>query len=529
MNPFKKSPAPLGPGDAGKYIRVGQTWAQLNALVDNNENTVILGVEGSGKTTLLQMFFNPDYCAQSAARGKLVFFADLSMTLDDDDLCQYLLSQLKDAVEKDLPEDVNARFLQYLPTLAGESIKRKFILACEKLFAMKYTLLLVMDGFERFVSSPKITQAQHEMLRTLLDKNIMRCVVATNYDLEKSSLPEDIQGSLYLQKFQAKVTMPGFTLEEAEAFVSSRISQDDPIRLDQQKIKTLHNLTGGIPYLFELAASHRYDLLEKQVKVTRSELQSLLYHAAQPTMHRWFKIFPVNYADAVSYIVSSFTPDKGWQKVRVPIHYGPLYFSAACLKNRGFLINPKANVQDTYAFNSPLLQQYVLQEYLSGTAAAQLPGQQPANQKKEYNVFISYKRTADSGKTVDSEIALAIYEKLHSVKGLVPFLDVKEMPYGIGGSDFTDTIFAALDTAKAFVFVCTQPNFLDTPYIATEWKAYTEELASGRKPHGSVFGVVENVNPTDIPLRLRYGVELLSNSPEELNRLVTYLKTRLCK
>ncbi len=527
MNPFRKSPTPLRHRDTDRWIRIPESWNKLEELVRRGENTVILGVEGSGKTTLLNMFFNPQYCSRSAASGKLIFFADLSETEDGNDLCCYLINQLQAAARKHLPEADSAALEQTISRMQQETAKRRFILICECLYDLGYTLLLVMDGFESFVSSPSITQDQHDMLRSLLDKDILRCVVATNYDLEMTSLPADIQGSLYLQKFQQKITLNGFSLEEAAEFVGRCIPADSPVQLDPRKIKYLHTVTGGIPLLFELSASHMYDLLERHVHIINSEMKTILYAAAKPTIQRWFKCFTPEYQCAISAALAASPSNDAVQQIRVPLADEKTYTAAARLRDRGFWVNGKANAADTFAFNSLLLQMFASRESLREITAGVQPRQPAAQTGKHYNVFISYKRTDRKTVTRDSQIAHGVYEALRQVEGIVPFLDREEAPYGCGASDYDETIFAALDSAQAFIYICTQSDFLSTPWVKTEWKAYSGELSAGRKPYGSIYGVIEDVEPAELPLRLRTNIELFPYTPGDMDRLLVYLRNQL--
>lgn len=526
MNPFRKSPSPLRHRDRERWIRTPETWNKLEELVKRGENTVILGVEGSGKTTLLNMFFNPQYCSQSAASGKLIFFADLSETEDGNDLCCYLIGQLQAAARKHLPETDSAELERTLSGMHQETAKRKFILACECLYDQGYTLLLVMDGFENFVSSPNITQDQHDMLRSLLDKDILRCVVATNYDLEQTSLPKDIQGSLYLQKFQQKITLGGFSLEAATEFVGRCIPAEDPVQLDAKKIKYLHTVTGGIPLLFELSASHMYDLLERHVRIINSEMRTILYAAAKPTIQRWYKCFTPEYHSAIASALAALPGNDAVQQIRIPLADEKTYTAAARLRDRGFWVNGKTNAADTFAFNSLLLQMFASRENMEQAAAGAQPPKTGTAAGKQYNVFISYKRTDHKVETRDAQIAQGIYKALRQMEGIVPFLDREEMPYGCGASDYDETIFAALGSAKAFIYVCTQTDFLSTHWVKTEWKAYTGELSNGRKPEGSIYGVIEGVEPADLPLRLRNNIELFEYTSEDIERLMLFLRNQ---
>lgn len=526
MNPFRKSPTPLKPQDASRWVCVKSIWDNLNELVERNENTVILGVEGSGKTSLLNMFFSSEYCTAAVSRGKLVFFADPSNTTDGNDLCHHFIMQLQRSVNKNLPETVSRDFEQYLEKIKYESEKRQFTMACDYLYDKGFMLLMVMDRFEQFVSSKNITQDQHDMLRSLLDEDKMRCVVATDYDLEESSLPEDIVGSLYLQKFQQKITLTGFSLEEAQQFVARIIPADSAIQLSEKRIGNLYNLTGGIPLLFEQAACHMYELLERNASITNGEFRAAVFEKAKHTIRHWFKFFTQAYIDVSIDAAKDINKPDALHTFRVRTEDTQNYAAAARLRDRGLLLDNRKRSSDSYVFNSLLLQMYLVNEYLPSVQKTSDDSKREGKPKGSYNVFISYKRTVDGAKTRDSEIAMSVYKRLCKEKNFVPFLDVMEMPYGEGHSDFWKTIFGALETAQAYIFIATQGDFVSSPCVETEWETYTEEMAAGRKRKGSVYGVLEGVEVLEIPLRLRKGVEMFPNTPEDTERLVIYLQNQ---
>lgn len=145
---------------------------------------------------------------------------------------------------------------------------------------------------------------------------------------------------------------------------------------------------------------------------------------------------------------------------------------------------------------------------------------------EDYNVFISYKTQYQGIKTRDSQIAQEIYQQLKSISGVRPFLDTEELYRADGSSDFSASIFEALSTAKIFVYICTNPDFLRTPYIEGEWTTYLGELNSGRKPKGSIFGIIEGVDTEEIPLGLR-KFEMLTFSPHNVDTLKKFVENRL--
>lgn len=357
MNPFRKSPKALNPRnrkDINRWVRPQQAWDQLEAYVENEENVVILGVEGSGKSSLLKFFFSTQRCREAAEANKLIFTADLSDTEDGNDLCEYLIDRLMDAAQTLLPETVNSKLERTKEKAKEKSPKQTFVDLCNCLGSCEYTTLLVMDGFEHFVSSPNITQDQHDMLRSLLDKDIMRCVVATNYDLERTSLPENVQGSLYLQKFQPKVTLQGFTDEEAVSFLDNMLA-DNTIHFNEKQIRLLLDYTGGIPGLFEMSASHMYDMVEERGGVAPVTLQEILYDASRNTLQRWCKFFTREYEEVIDFIRPELKDPACSVTFTIPHSNQQNRTAAARLCDRGLW---EKTVDEEHRFNSLLLQNY---------------------------------------------------------------------------------------------------------------------------------------------------------------------------
>ena len=71
----------------------------------------------------------------------------------------------------------------------------------------------------------------------------------------------------------------------------------------------------------------------------------------------------------------------------------------------------------------------------------------------EDNVFISYKATENGLRTPDAAIAEELYNNLSKCEGIRPFWDREELKNGQENADFGKSIYAALESAKIFVFV----------------------------------------------------------------------------
>ena len=143
-----------------------------------------------------------------------------------------------------------------------------------------------------------------------------------------------------------------------------------------------------------------------------------------------------------------------------------------------------------------------------------------------YNVFISYKAYDGKIPTRDMEIAEKLYQSLSACDGVLPFWDQKELEQVGGRSDFSSSIYSALDSARIYIFICTRAEYLYSSYIESEWSTYLTELNSGRKPRGSIFGITENIEYKDLPLGLR-KYETLPYSDENIQVITKFVKNQL--
>jgi ribosomal-protein-alanine N-acetyltransferase len=131
--------------------------------------------------------------------------------------------------------------------------------------------------------------------------------------------------------------------------------------------------------------------------------------------------------------------------------------------------------------------------------------------KKEYNIFISFKKTYNNKITSDTQIARKLYWAL-THEGYTPFYSEEEIIAG-GYSNFGNAIDDALSSASIFIYVCTNSAFLDTPYVKYEWSSFSNEIKSGHKKNGHILGLTEGVNYSDIPYGLR-GYEIFNETDQ---------------
>ena len=539
-NPFKSGESRLDPDEL--WICPEKAWEQMEDSVHKKLDTVVLGVKGSGKSTLLSKFFSAEYRKSAFTESKrIVFSAVLAHTEDGNKLCELLIRELCNAAYIHLGETERNHVRAYLAELreCNETPKMQFIDLCKWLggdapweinqkypLPEKYSLLLVMDAFERFVSSPRITQDQHDMLRDLVEEKIMFCIVATDYDLQESSLPPEIKNSLFLQKFQTKITLQGFSRKDTRDFVSGKMSAKDPVQLSESQVDFLYDLTGGIPLLFEMGAHYMYQNLKDHTGIKRGAFTNKLLTEALPTMKTWFKFFTPEYVTTLTAVLSNMpaTQQNALQHFYISPEDTVGFDAASLLVERGFLRTHNSSI---YQCNSLLLQKYAMQEYLPNIVPRQA---EEKPKEKCYNVFISYKHEEDDKPTKDAQIALDLYETLCDVEGLVPFLDKKEIP-NFRNNDFNDAIFAALKTSRAHIIVCTNATYLENSrYIKKERRFYNGLIDNHKKEEGSVYLVVDERRKSllsSIPEEILFFVDVDDATPAGIDILVHKLRQRI--
>lgn len=121
---------------------------------------------------------------------------------------------------------------------------------------------------------------------------------------------------------------------------------------------------------------------------------------------------------------------------------------------------------------------------------------------ERYDIFISYKKTDEGQLTLDAELAKNLYLFLKANGYAHVFFSDEEIAAS-GDSNYVNAINQALDQATVLIFVATQAKYLNTRFVKYEWESFSNEINSGRKPNGQIFGVVEGVRHGELPYALR--------------------------
>ena len=337
MNPFK-STWPIE--NRSEWIGDQKIFDELDSCISQKVNAFVVGVEGSGKTSLLKCFFTFEYKKKMALQNRiLIYNADLSTRKDGEDVCIYLADQLRNAVGRLLREsaelDKIMDDLDGIKSNSGETRLQQMIEALHEYY--HYFVVLIMDRFEMFTSSSSITIEHHEKLRSLIESRMLQCIVATNYDLSKDSLPADVKGSYLMQKFTTRLLVSPFSEEDTKSFIDQK-QRDSDIKLDEQAILTLFGLSGGIPLILETAAEYFYDDMESHDGVMEEKRAiKAAYEACVPIMAGWCKCFTPAQVEVLKLIVSQDGAEQGLVSRDFAGEQSDLRNAVAALKARGIL------------------------------------------------------------------------------------------------------------------------------------------------------------------------------------------------
>lgn len=111
----------------------------------------------------------------------------------------------------------------------------------------------------------------------------------------------------------------------------------------------------------------------------------------------------------------------------------------------------------------------------------------------KYDVFIS-------SKSEDYRIANDVYNFLASNDVKVFFADaqLKEL----GTSEYSDVIDNVIDSVKHMIVVGSKIEYIESKWVKTEWRAFTDEIRAGRK-NGNIITILDGLSPAELPLALR--------------------------
>ncbi len=337
MNPFM-SRFPVESRE--EWFGSQQYFEELEACIEQKVNTVILGVQGSGKTSLLRTMFSFDYCERLAAERKILACeADLSAQQDGNAICHYLAERILEEAELYLEDsEKKAAMLRELRAVTGDSGQSRLSKMITRLHRKYgYFVVLLMNHFERFTTSPRVTMEHHEVLRSLIEDRMLQCIAATNYDLSQDSLPPNMPGSYLMQKFTRPIRMLPLAWEDAAALLRHRQEKAE-WQMPEKLMEVLYSLSGGIPWVLEAAAEQIYDnRLKHEGKLEIQEAKDAIFDACLPVFKSWCKYLTGDQARVIRMLAEPAENSSACASRDFTGEQANVLNAAAALKNRGLL------------------------------------------------------------------------------------------------------------------------------------------------------------------------------------------------
>lgn len=146
------------------------------------------------------------------------------------------------------------------------------------------------------------------------------------------------------------------------------------------------------------------------------------------------------------------------------------------------------------------------------------------NEKQEYDVFICVKiskalaaNNYEKGFSQDSKVAEALYQELTS-QGMRVFYSAKSL----GGVDSDSQILSALIKSKNIIVISSSLEYLESPWVQSEWRRWINFIDVGSKDKDSFFLYV--MNNIELPYVLKEKrAQIISSYPT----LMELLKERI--
>lgn len=390
-----------------------EVFRELDNHMKNRRSVVVMGVEGVGKSSLLNCYFNLEYRQRMAAEQRiLIRVTDFPIDRDTDGIYQYLAEGVLyavDALNQEETADIYGKLRDKCVQKMNEckDTASRFQQVCEVIQEFGYFIMLVIDGFERFVSSPQVKMEHHNLMNTLISKNLS-FVVATNFDFNQDSLPATVSGSFLLMKFAGnEIKLKGLSEENCTELLA-------PGDFTPEEIHQMWILSGGIPFLFRKSAEHTFRHKQEGAIVWKDILKET-YMDVCPLLARWCKLLSANQVRVLDALLSQDS------KTGVSFEDDTLNIAAQALVDRGLLSNPieagtLRAISGLYKFNTPLLKMYCKEHTLQAETVSAFQAEQIEE------AFVSTLENPE----IDEEKIVEMYQTIASNRGLPMPVDFHE-------------------------------------------------------------------------------------------------------
>lgn len=490
-------------GNNPSVTRTSELWGREDAFqelenhIKNRRSVVVMGVEGVGKSSLLACYFNLKYRQKMALdRRTLIRVTDFPVDRDADEIYRYLAEGVISAIDALDQEETQAEYRALRAKCANKMAEcqdeaSRFQQVCEVIQEHEYHITLVIDGFERFVSSPHVRMEHHDLMNTLISKNLS-FVVATNYDFNQDSLPAMVSGSFLLMKFAGnEVRLKGLSEASCAGYLRDGGFADS-------EIHQLYILSGGIPTLLRRAAEHTLDRKQDGTLIWKQVMQET-YGDVCPLLARWCRLLSKNQVAVMNFLArqekGSFSfEDATWNT------------AAKALLDRGLLANPieastGRSIAGQYRFSTPLLKLYCQENTLRAESIGE----------KSENLEDALKEALQSEK---KEQVIELYREIAREAGFPMPVNFQE--------DLTDELLQEFQLSRAVLesFDQSVQDFICTGILVERTFTNVKMLDFSPSYISFAKAIEKHLNLTLVPvLKLIFPDVLISSPPGKQRKL----------
>ncbi len=263
MNPFSGNAMAIE--SLSSLLNRDQTIEKLKERIEREPTqTVIMGVKGCGKSSILKSLFDAKYRIEKAKENILISsVTEFPEEADSEKIYDHFTAMVTNSIQilsRCGEGELKKEIAEHINSLESHTPSRRFESVVNSLHDIYgFRIVMVIDNFEKFTTSSVVTNDHHEVLLNLLDKS--QYIVATNFDLNQTSLPEKVAGSHFITRFAGnEITVEGWSKLQTVEFLTEKL-KDNEIQFSDNLKKEIYLQSGGIPTLINATADLAYNEL----------------------------------------------------------------------------------------------------------------------------------------------------------------------------------------------------------------------------------------------------------------------------
>ena len=261
---------PVNPADFyGRHEEMKHIFDRLHNRALGSSS--IVGLEKSGKTSLLLYLSDPAVVKEHGFADEYMFmyFNFEGVGITPVKFCLRVLKRLQ-------PEISDSRLSQMMRDMIRDIQTKDEIdlLALVRLFETignKLKIVLVFDGFDNVIKDESFGAEFYSILRRLATNCNLAFIVATRRELSYYCHSKEIESSPFFNIF-ATIYLGPLPREESETLLTERF-ESLRLSLSKKEIEYILEITGGHPYLLQVACYYLVDAKRKHKGGEQEQLE----------------------------------------------------------------------------------------------------------------------------------------------------------------------------------------------------------------------------------------------------------------